>query len=163
MKTSLAQGRYFLTFLPAMLADLEPRHTALEPAPGLKTAGWLLGHLAVTGDFGRRLCGTPTPLCPREWRALFSPGTRPATEAAAYPPIAELRALLPAVYESLLAAVEAAPLEALALPNPYEPARAGFPTAGDFVAYLAGGHFGYHLGQLALWRAAAGLAARGAA
>src|ERR687890_1146360 len=100
MHASLAQGRYFLTLLGPMLGGLEPRHAHFEPAPGLKTAGWLLGHLAVTGDFGRRLCGAEAALCPREWRALFSPGTRAAPEAAGYPPLTELRALVPQVYAS---------------------------------------------------------------
>ena len=31
--------------------DLDDSHLALEPRPGLKTAGWLIGHLATTGDF----------------------------------------------------------------------------------------------------------------
>ena len=162
MHASRAQGGYFLTLRPPRLAALAPRPVALVPAPGLKTAGWLLGHLAVTGDFGRRLCGAEAALCPREWRTLFNPGTRPAPEVTVYPPLAELRALMPQVYTSLFETAESAPAEALGAPNPYEPARDGFPTAGNFVAYLASGHFGYHLGQLALWRAAAGLARRGA-
>ena len=163
MRDSLAQGRYFLTtILPPLLVGLEARHAVLEPAPGLKTAGWLLGHLAVTGDFGRRLCGSEAALCPREWRARFGPGTHPVPDAALYPPLAELAATVPRVYASLLEAAGAAPATVLASPNPYEPARTSFPTAGDFVAYLVSGHFGYHLGQLALWRAAAGLPARGA-
>lgn len=161
MNASLTQGRYFLTFLRRMLADLEPRHVALEPAAGLKTAGWMVGHLAVTGDFARRLCGAEVALCPPDWRGLFAPGSRPALVAAEYPPLAELCAVTPEIYTGLFATAERVSPEALAIANPYEAARNGFPTVGDFVAYLASGHFGYHLGQLALWRAAVGLPARG--
>ena len=161
MNASLTQGRYLLALLRPMLADLEPRHVALEPAPKLKTAGWMVGHLAVTGDFARRLCGAEVALCPREWRALCAPGTRAALAAAEYPPLAELCAVTPEIYASLFATAERVSPDVLAIANPYEAARNGFPTVGDFVAYLASGHFGYHLGQLALWRAAAGLPARG--
>ena len=41
--------------------------------------------------------------------------------------------------------------------NPFAPVRDGFPTAGEFLAYLMTGHFAYHLGQLVAWRGAAGV------
>ena len=148
-QTAFLLGQYERWFL-----DLEDRHRALEPAPGAKTAGWLLGHLIVTGDFARKLCGL-SPLAPREWRSLFAPGTTPSRDAGTYPPMQDLVAMLRAVYTDAAANASNASPEALALPNPYEPARAAFPTAGEFAAYLLTGHFGYHLGQLSLWRAAA--------
>jgi hypothetical protein len=156
MQASVSQGRALLSLAERALVDLSDDHLAREPAPGCKTAGWLVGHLAVTGDFGRRLCGRP-PLCPKEWRAAFNPGTTPSADPAIYPSMHALRTSMLDVYGDLGSAALGASAELLASENPYAPTRKDFPTSGDFVAYLLAGHFAYHLGQLAVWRAAAGL------
>jgi hypothetical protein len=153
---SVTQCRFLASSADRVLGRLTDAHLALEPQPGGKTAGWLVGHLSVTGDFARRLCGRD-PLCSKEWRARFNPGTSPSTDPRDYPPMTELCDAFRAVYSDLpRAAVEADPAR-LAAENPYAPARAAFPTAGEFVAYLLAGHLGYHLGQLVAWYAAAGL------
>jgi hypothetical protein len=156
MKASIDQCRFLLSMSDGILAHLDDSHRALEPRLGTKTAGWLVGHLAVTGDFARHLCGARA-LCAREWRAAFNPGTQPSTDPASYPPMRELCETFRAVYRDLPTTVLQADPSLLAQPNPYEPARAGFPTSGDFVAYLMSGHLAYHLGQLVAWCAAAGL------
>ena len=156
MHTSAAVSRYMLSLLDPMLVDVNDSHCALEPQPGAKTAGWLLGHLAVSGDFARRMCGRPS-LCPTNWTKHFAPGSKPSLNPDDYPPIARLNAAVRQVYADLCVVAESASAETLAAPNPYAPARAAFPTVGLFVAYLMTAHLGYHLGQLAGWRAAAGL------
>lgn len=156
MKSSVAQGRYLLSLAEPILAGLDDSHRALEPQPGAKTAGWLIGHLAVSGDFARRLCGQPA-LCPNEWRAMFNPGTQPSTEASTYPSMTTLCDTFRRVYGSLGSAAEQADPAALSAVNPFAAARPDFPTAGDFVAYLLSSHLAYHLGQLVAWRSAAGL------
>jgi hypothetical protein len=158
MNSSIRQCHHLLADAEPILAALDDSHLALEPQPGTKTAGWLIGHLAVTGDFGRRLCGR-APLCPVEWRAGFNPGSLPSHAADAYPRMAVLAAMFRTVYADLCDAALATP-DARSAPNPFAPARAGFPTAGDFVDYLLSAHLAYHLGQLVAWRAAAGLGAR---
>lgn len=156
MRSSVAQSRYLMAQAESILSGLDDTHLALEPRPGTKTAGWLIGHLAVTGDFGRRLCRR-TPICPVEWRAVYNPGTHPPNDTSAYPSLVVLCDAFRAVYADLgVAALEVEP-EALTAVNPFAPSRAGFPTAGEFVAYLLTGHLAYHLGQLVAWRAAAGL------
>lgn len=156
MNAHATQSRHLLARSESIVAGLDDSHRALEPMPGTKTAGWLVGHLAVTGDFARQLCGRHA-LCPVEWSAAFYPGTRPSTTADDYPPMSQLIAAFRSVYDDLCTAACDAGPEALAAENPYAPARAGFPTAGEFVAYLLTGHLAYHLGQLVAWRAAAGL------
>ncbi|CAG0965131.1 hypothetical protein ARNL5_01234 [Anaerolineae bacterium] len=151
-----AQGRFILSGAKRWMADLDDSHRALQPVPSGKTAGWLLGHMAVTGDFGRRICGLK-PMCPKEWRAMFNPGTFPSTDASTYPAMAELRDTMVAVYRDLFANGPAASEEALTAPNPYTPASGAFATAGDFAAYLMTGHLGHHVGQLSAWHVAAGL------
>jgi len=156
MRDSVAQCRYMLTRAEMQLSGLNDTHSALSLRPDGKTAGWLLGHLTVTGDFARRLCGRQ-PMCPSEWRKAFNPGTTPTTDPSLYPPMAELCATFRAVYLDLCDAASVATAAQLMAPNPYEPARDPFPTSGAFLAYILTSHFGYHLGQLSLWREAAGL------
>ncbi len=156
MNTTLAQCRYLLSLAEPILDGLDDSHRALEPQPGAKTAGWLIGHLAVSGDFARRLYGRP-PLCPAGWRAAFNPGSQPSRQPNDYPPMATLRDTFEKVYSDLCAAASEADPPSLTSINPYAPARAAFPTSRDFVAYLLTGHLAYHLGQLVGWRAAAGL------
>jgi hypothetical protein len=88
---------------------------------------------------------------------MFNPGSLPAADPTTYPPMDQLCDAFREVYADLCAAAPQAEPSALAAANPFAPARAAFPTAGDFVAYLLTGHFAYHLGQLVAWRAAAGL------
>jgi hypothetical protein len=154
MKTSIDQCRYQLKLADKILSRLDDSHLALEPYAGAKTAGWLIGHLAVTGDFGRRLCGA-SPQCPREWRGAFNPGTQSSLNPADYPRMDALRSSFADVYADLCVAAADADPALLAVPNPFEPARADFPTSGDFVSYLLSSHLAYHLGQLAGWYTAA--------
>ena len=151
-----SQGRFIFGQGKRWLADLTDDHLALEPIAGTKTAGWLVGHLSVTGDFGRRICGLQ-PMCPKEWRALFNPGTFPSLDRSVYPPMAQLRETVANVYRDFFSEAPKAADEVIAMPNPYTPALGAFPTAGDFAAYLMTGHLAHHLGQLGSWHAAAGL------
>ena len=153
---AVTQCRFQLGAARAIMAGLDDSHRALEPQPGTKTAGWLIGHLSATGDYGRKICGRPA-LCPKEWRAKFNPGTQPSHDPAHYPPLAELVDTFRLVYADFMEGALQLDAAALASPNPFTPALAAFPTAGDFAAYLMTGHLGYHLGQLHAWRAAAGV------
>jgi len=152
----VAQCRFFLDSAEPMLDGLRDEHSYLEPVPGNKTAGWILGHLCITGDFARRLCGRKG-ICPVEWRNTFRPGTNAATDAATYPPMAELCRMFREVYSDLCDAIVNADDTTLSAVNPIEAARAAFPTGREFVPYIMTGHLGYHLGQLGDWRRAAGL------
>ena len=156
MNASLVQCRFLLSLADRVLADLDDSHRALEPTPGMKTAGWLVGHLAVSGDFARLLCGRAS-LCPPTWPPIFNPGSVPSTDPDTYPSMTTLREAFGVVYADLLIAAAEADPSVLSADNPFPPARTNYPTAGDFAAYLLGSHLGYHLGQLVAWRSAAGL------
>ena len=159
MRTTSQLCTYMLGYAAPALADLTDEHRALAPAPNSKTAGWILGHLCVSGDYVRRKCGRP-PLTPREWGPKFAPGTQPSLVASEYPSMTELRSTLDAVYRDL---AEIAPTwndEMLDGENPLEFSRHRFPTARGFFSHVMTSHLGYHLGQLAGWRAAAGLEMR---
>jgi hypothetical protein len=156
VNASVDQCRYLLSLAETVFADLDDSHRALEPRPGVKTAGWLIGHLTVSGDYARVLCGQ-TAFCPPAWPRMFNPGSQPSEEPGSYPSMAVLRETFRRVYGDLCLVAERTDPEVLAATNPFAPARAGFPRAGDFVAYLLSSHLAYHLGQLVAWRSAAGL------
>jgi hypothetical protein len=151
------QGRFIFSQGKRWMSGLTDEHRALQPIAGVKTAGWLIGHLSVTGDFGRRICGL-TPMCSKEWRPLFNPGTFPSLDPSVYPPMTELLDTWVAVYKDFFANAPDATDDILAMPNPYTLAITAFPTSGDFASYLMTGHLGHHMGQLGSWHAAAGLA-----
>lgn len=156
-QTLVDQCRYMLSFAEPMLVGLQDSHSALEPVAGNKSAGWILGHLTVSGDFGRRILGRK-PIAPKEWRAIFGSGTRSGdTDPSAYPPMNELVEMFRAVYADLPDALMAADPAVLEAPNPFEPAREGFRTIGEFVPWLITGHLAYHIAQLGDWRRASGL------
>ncbi len=121
---------------------------ATQSTPGGKTAGWLIGHLALTGDFVRRKLGQPA-LTPKEWGPLFGPGTQPSNDPAFYPPLADLGSAFRNVYADLASIASNQTDEVLGAPNPFEPVRDRLPTMGDFATWIMTGHLGYHLGQLA--------------
>ena len=154
MQAAATQGAIIIKTYDKWFADLTDRHRAIEPVKGLKTAGWLMGHLVVTGDYARWLCGLPG-IAPKDWRSHFGPGTIPSVDASVYPPMPELVGTFRSVYGDLIANAPNVPAETLSAENPLERARARFPTAGEFAEYLLTGHLGYHLGQLSMWRAAA--------
>jgi hypothetical protein len=153
LSIAAAQCRQQVEFVRGLTRGLDDSHRALTAHAGGKTGGWLLGHIAVTGDYARKLCGRP-PICPVAWRALFSPGTIPSTTASDYPAMDELRDAVIAVYSDLADAAPALGADAQAAPNRFTPVAREFPTTGEFVTYLMTGHIAYHLGQLQAWRAA---------
>ena len=156
MQDAIRLSIFMLSQSTSILEGLADEHLALEPMPGTKTAGWLLGHLTFTGDYARRLCGRPA-LCSDTWTRMFAPGTQPSHDVDAYPSMSELVATFGSVYTDLITAATEVPRHVLAAANPYSAARERFPTVRDFLVYLMTAHLAYHLGQLQCWRAAAGV------
>jgi hypothetical protein len=152
----VAQCRHWLSLAESIMARLDDSHTALAPRPGAKTAGWLVGHLVMSGDFARSLC-CRAQLCPKEWKASFKPGSQPSVNVEDYPPMRSLCETFRTVYADLCAAADETKSDLLIAPNPYERARVAFPTAGEFLEYLLTGHLAYHVGQLVVWCEAVGL------
>jgi hypothetical protein len=138
-----------------LIGDLTDADLASPSTPNGKTAGWLLGHLCVTGDFVRRKSGG-TPLTPKEWGPKFTMGTKPSVVAADYPPMVELRTAFENVYGDLIKIAPTISPEVLAGPSPFQQTADRFPTLGAFLTWIMTGHLGYHLGQLSEWKATRG-------
>ena len=147
MKDAATTCLHLLTYAEPLVRDLSDEHLSLASEGKGKTAGWLLGHLCVTGDFVRRKCGRP-PLTPKDWGPRFAPGTQPSRAPEDYPTADALRAAFDGIYRDLAAFTPALSVESLAMPSPYEPGRARFATLGEFTKWIMTGHLGYHLGQL---------------
>jgi hypothetical protein len=143
-----------------MLEGLTDAHLNLEPQPGLKTAGWILGHLCISGDYALKVCGG-NPRGPREWRQIFSPGTQPALDSTTYPKMSELCETFRAIYSELCERYPKVDESTLTPPTPVDIAREAFPTLREFVPYLMTSHLSYHLAQLGDWRRAAGIGHKG--
>jgi DinB superfamily len=117
---------------------------------------WILGHLALVEGAVRQLhFGEPNPVEP--WRPLFGQGTRPTTDAAAYPPFDEVLATyrdlraknLARLDEIGEAGLDQAPA---AVPPGFEGQSL---TRGQALLVIAL-HQTSHLGQLSVARRAAG-------
>jgi hypothetical protein len=122
---------------------------------------WTIGHLvysaeAVGGELGL------APWLPPSWMALFGTGSIPQSTASAYPSRAELLSALTDAEARITRALAALSPEALSTPLPDVRYRSIFPTVGHAAIHVLSGHTSFHLGQLSLWRRAAGLPSRGA-
>lgn len=117
---------------------------------------WTVGHLvysaqAIGGELGL------APWLPSSWDALFCTGSIPQPLAASYPSRSELLNALADAQARITQALSSLTSEALAAPLPDVRYRSVFPTVGHAIVHILSGHTSYHLGQLSLWRRAAGL------
>lgn len=156
MKDAANVCLHLLSYAGPLVSDLTDEHLGLAADTNGKTAGWLIGHLCVTGDFVRRKCGR-SPLTPKDWGPKFAPGTQPSRSRDDYPAIDAMRTAFDGIYRDLASTAPTLAPDLLASLSPYEPGRDRFATFGEFIKWVMTGHLGYHLGQLYGWRGSAGL------
>jgi hypothetical protein len=151
----------------SLVADVPCERFAELPHPGAKHPGWILGHLCVGSGFAAAILGTDpadfATVCgvPEKMLSGTGPGSTPGTERDAYATKDELLAELGRLHALAATRLEAIDEDRLAAPLPMEEYRDFWPTIGDAAFYLMGTHEPYHLGQLSVWRRAAGLDAAG--
>ena len=95
---------------------------------------------------------------PADWEAAAKTGGTPSADASLYPSKDALLAELKKQHERVAEAVAGADAATFAKEYPDEGTRKYFPTIGDFVDYLLSAHEANHIGQIAAWRRAMGLA-----
>src|SRR5262245_23111175 len=117
---------------------------------------WILGHLAVVeGSVPQFLFGEPNPV--EHWRPLFGQGTRPTTDAGAYPSYDEVLEAYRGLRAKNLARLEGIGEAGLELASMAMPpgSKDGTLTRGQLLLVIAL-HQMTHLGQIADARRAAG-------
>ena len=143
-----------------LVDDLADERLCDRPHDGSKHPAWILSHLALASGMNADiLAGNPDGLggVPPEWAAVCAPGTDPQGDRGLYPSKVDMLAHLTRTHELSIDRFETATDDDLAAEFPIEAYRSFFPTVGDGVIYLMTHHEGWHLGQLAEWRAAAEL------
>lgn len=150
-----------------LVADVPCERFSELPHPGAKHPGWVIGHLCVGAGFAAAILGEDpedfTTVCgvPERVMGATGPGSTPEPDRDTYPTKDELLAEFERIHGMAAARLEAIDEARLSDPLPMEEYRAFWPTIGDAAFYLLATHEPYHLGQLSVWRRAAGMDAAG--
>ena len=145
-----------LGYAKRLVADIPDDKMALQPAPEMNHAAWVLGHLACTADMLGAMVGVK-PVCPPEWTALFDWNSSPSSDASEYPAKSVLRKALEDAHAGVAAALAGVPESRWAESTPIEEVRGFLPTLGDCFVFVMAGHENIHLGQLSAWRRVQGM------
>lgn len=149
--------RFVLNNIRKMTDELTEADMGERPAPGTNPPRWILGHMAISADYGLKTLGQPTN-CPKEWHAAFGPDfALRGPRLDLKPSRDELLTKLFAGYEALIAAANSANADTLAKANGQEFFRdTPIQTIGDAVSHLMTTHLALHSGQLSYWRRCTG-------
>ncbi|MEM6799353.1 MAG: DinB family protein [Planctomycetota bacterium] len=142
---------FTLSFCESLMADVTDEELRHQPAPGVNTPAWILGHLAICTDFALTLLGQPKRL-PDDWHVAFARGSDPASTEGPAPSRDQLLTALREGHAAVSEVLPAADEAALAEPNPLVILAKAFPTKADLLAHLLTTHEAMHLGQLSSWR-----------
>lgn len=145
-----------LSYIKELVADIPESRFAEQPAPGMNSPAWLLGHLCWAAEFVPTMLGR-TPTLDDAWTERFGAWSRPSTDATLYPPKGELIAALVAAHARVEEALPLATAERLAAELPDPVFRKQLPTIGDGVVHIMTTHEAVHAGQLSAWRRIVGL------
>ena len=150
-------GMYAMTLDSAvnLLRDVECEDCATLPHEAAKHPAWVLGHLSVAAGMAIEILGGASPV-PKTWASWSGPGQDPTADRSMYPKLSELVDTLRAAHGVLAEKVAGMSEAEMAAAFPIEDYRKFWPTVGDALMYLMGHHEGYHLGQMSMWRRAAG-------
>ena len=145
-----------LGYAKRLVADIPDDKLALQPAPGMNHAAWVLGHLACTADMLGAMIGVK-PVCPADWPAHFDWNSSPSGDAGQYPSKATLLEALEDTHAEIATALLAIPESRWSETTPLEAVRGFLPTVGDCLVFVMAAHENMHLGQLSAWRRAQGM------
>lgn len=137
-----------------LVADLNDSHLTLAPMEGGNDVRWVLGHLAVSLDYGCSFLGC-APSTGEDWGKRFAPGTSGRTTDG--PSLAELMRSVEALHAQLATGYAKADSGTLAKPHGVSfLENSAIQTVNDFLALLMTTHESFHIGQLSACRRAAG-------
>ncbi len=145
-----------LGYAKRLVADIPDDTMALQPAPGMNHAAWVLGHLACTADMLGAMIGVK-PTCPADWATRFDWNSSPSSDASQYPSKATLLQALEDAHATIAAALPDVPQSRWQETTPLEAVRGFLPTLGDCFVFVMAAHENMHLGQLSAWRRVQGM------
>jgi hypothetical protein len=82
-------NQFMLGYAEELMKEIPDERLAEQPLPGVNHPAWIIGHLALTGDFAVKLLGGEQTL-PKSWILQFGPKSTPSTERDIYPTKEEL-------------------------------------------------------------------------
>ena len=94
-----------LGYAKRLVADIPDDKMAVQPAPGMNHAAWVLGHLACTADMLAAMIGAK-PVCPADWAARFDWNSSPSSDATRYPSKATLLQALEDAHRRIAVALQ---------------------------------------------------------
>ena len=149
--------KFNLGHLESLVKDLSDEQMVQQPHGVVNHPAWTLCHLASSANHTGVALGLESTF-PADWEEAAKTGGEPGGDASKYPSKDALLAELKNQHERVAEAVAAADPAVFAEEYPDENTRKYFPTKGDFVQYLLSAHEANHIGQIAAWRRAMGLA-----
>lgn len=141
--------------LDKALADFAGDALFAQPFKGANHALFIMGHLAVSDAFFLKTIGGSPTAVPEGWDGLFGMGAEPKPDAAAYPPVEEVRQVYAKAREELVEHLRALDDETLAAPAP-EPLNNAADCVAGLTSFIAM-HDGVHTGQTLNLRKALGM------
>jgi uncharacterized damage-inducible protein DinB len=144
-----------------LVADLTDEQLAVQPAPKMNHAAWVLGHLLVVDySFLAIITGQPAPgWIDDAFRATYGGKSEPVADKSKYQPKAFYIERLLAVREQIVARLKQMKPIDFQQPHPDPARRERMPTIGHAVMLYGTWHEAYHSGQLSAWRRVQGLPA----
>jgi uncharacterized damage-inducible protein DinB len=137
-----------------LVADLSDEQLAVQPAPKMNHAAWVLGHLLVV-DYGFRQLITGQPAdawVTDEVKALYGNKSEPVADKSKYKPKQWYLERMSPLREQITARLKAMTPADFDAPHPDPARRERFPTVGHMVTFYGTWHETYHSGQLSAWR-----------
>ena len=139
------------------ITPIPPEFMAQQPPNLPNHPAWILGHLTISNNTAVQLI-TGVSIRPESERDLFAIGSTPQPAPSIYPDKQTLVDNYVEMHEHLVAAFNKVTHDMLAAPPAIERLQKNFPTLGLFLLHVSTAHEAYHIGQLACWRQATGLA-----
>ncbi len=149
---------YALTLreLRTLVTDLDAAQMVHQPVGVSNHPAWTIGHLVqscemIGGEIGLQ------PWLPAHWAEKFAPGSMPVPVVHAYPDKTTLLSFLDDGEQRLRRALAGMADADLTRPLPDTGYGDVLPTVGHAILHILAGHTAIHIGQLKVWRRAAGL------
>lgn len=157
METILHSFSYSIEYLQDQVSDVHAALICSQPGTVANHPAWTIGHLTFALNMLGGLIGAQQPL-PDDWPRLFGPESIPTPDVTAYPLKQELMTRLLDVHQRIVSSIHSLSDEQLDAIFPEEAYRDVFPTIRHALTQVLIGHTAFHVGQVAVWRRAMGLA-----